>query len=78
MASKSKAKKKKHKQMQQQYEDNLFESDDTFAFIAGYTASGFPYGITWEEMAEIELNEKEKNRKTRNDLNDEECDLPFS
>lgn len=28
----------------------MFESDDTFAFIAGYTAGGFPYGITWEEM----------------------------
>lgn len=26
--------------------------DDTFAFIAGYTSWGFPYGITWEEMDE--------------------------
>ncbi|MFB5761971.1 hypothetical protein [Paenibacillus medicaginis] len=25
-------------------------SDGTFAYIAGYTGWGFPYGITWEEM----------------------------
>jgi hypothetical protein len=30
------------------------DSDGTFAFIAGYTPSGFPYGITWEEMEEID------------------------
>lgn len=28
----------------------LYESDETFAFIAGYTSGGAPYGITWEEM----------------------------
>ena len=78
MALKSKAKKKTHNNTQQQYEDNLFESDDTFAFIAGYTAGGFPYGITWEEIAEIEQNEKEKIWNIRNDLNDEEYDLPFN
>ena len=26
------------------------DSDDNFAFIAGYTAGGFPYGTTWDEM----------------------------
>lgn len=25
------------------------DSDDTFAFIAGYTSGGLPYGVTWEE-----------------------------
>lgn len=34
------------------------DSDDTFAFIAGYTSAGFPYGITWEEMEEIEKQDK--------------------
>ena len=24
--------------------------DDTFAFIAGHTSWGFPYGTTWEEV----------------------------
>ena len=26
------------------------DSDAQFAFIAGYTEGGFPYGITWEEF----------------------------
>lgn len=26
------------------------DSDDEFAFIAGYTGGGVPYGITWEEL----------------------------
>lgn len=30
------------------------ESDGTFAFIAGYTPGGFPFGLTWEEWYEIE------------------------
>jgi hypothetical protein len=28
------------------------ESDDTFAYIADYTPSGAPYGVTWEEVGE--------------------------
>jgi hypothetical protein len=30
--------------------DELGGSDETFAFIAGYTEGGAPYGTTWEEM----------------------------
>lgn len=26
------------------------DADDRFAFIAGYTSGGVPYGVTWEEM----------------------------
>ena len=35
-------------------EEVLTDVEATFAFIAGYTPWGFPYGITWEEMKEIE------------------------
>lgn len=28
------------------------ESNEEFAFIAGYTEGGAPYGITWDEWAE--------------------------
>lgn len=28
------------------------DSDDTFAFIAGYTSGGAPYGLAWEEIGE--------------------------
>ncbi len=32
-------------------QDFLYEdSDDVYAFIAGYTGGGVPYGITWEEL----------------------------
>lgn len=48
--------------------ENIIESDETFAFIAGYTSGGFPYGITWEEMEHKGLEEQEENL---------EEDLPF-
>ena len=35
-----------------------FESDENFAMILGYTSGGFPYGVTHEEMEQIN-NEKE-------------------
>lgn len=75
MASKSKVKKSKRKKKQKVYEDNSFESDDTFAFIAGYTSGGAPYGITWEEMEEIERKENKEMEKTIQYVND--IDLPF-
>lgn len=33
------------------------DSDENFAYIAGYTPAGFPYGTTWEEMEELESGE---------------------
>lgn len=33
------------------------DSDENFAFIAGYTSGGCPYGITHEEMDEINKRE---------------------
>jgi len=30
-----------------------FDSDENFAMILGYTSGGFPYGVTHEEMEEI-------------------------
>lgn len=30
------------------------DQDETFAFIAGYTSGGAPYGITWEEWEQLE------------------------
>lgn len=45
MRGRKKNKRKDHK------EDitRLFEQDENFYFIVGYTDGGFPYGITWEE-----------------------------
>ena len=39
------------------------ESDGAFAFIAGYTPGGFPYGTTWEELGiDPALSIEEKRR----------------
>ena len=42
---------KKNRKNKTTLEDPIFEpfSDADFAYIAGYTAGGAPYGITWEE-----------------------------
>ena len=37
------------------------DSDDTFAFIAGYTSGGFPYGVTWEELRDAHPQGGESN-----------------
>lgn len=36
--------------------DEFPESDEWFAYIAGYTSGGLPYGVTWEEWEEMEDN----------------------
>ena len=35
------------------------ESNDEFAFLVGYTSGGFPYGITHDEMNDLNNKEKE-------------------
>ena len=30
------------------------DSDETFAFVAGYTSGGAPYGVTWGEMEDAD------------------------
>lgn len=30
------------------------DSDEHFAYIAGYTGGGAPYGVTWDEMGATE------------------------
>jgi hypothetical protein len=41
----------KNKKIDQQIE---LESDENFAFIVGYTSGGAAYGVTHQEMAELE------------------------
>jgi len=33
------------------------DQDENFAFIAGYTSGGAPYGVTWEEWEALEPGE---------------------
>jgi len=50
--SKAKQRSRKRQQRTEKYlaADELLQSDETFAYVAGYTEWGFPYGITWEEV----------------------------
>jgi hypothetical protein len=41
----------------------LFGSDEHFAFIAGFTSGGVPYGITHEEMEIIEIEDSKKKKE---------------
>lgn len=77
MGSKNKTRKSRRKNQREELELNLFESDETFAFIAGYTSGGVPFGITWEEMKAIEQREKENLEKRKSIQCDEDIDLPF-
>ena len=71
MSKKIKSRKKKYD------EDTDLHSDETFFFIAGYTSSGFPYGVTWEQLNEedfIENCDQLRNMKKQEELDDE---IPF-
>ncbi len=43
---------RKQREKKSEWIEEYPDSDDTFAFIAGYTSAGFPYGTTWEELGE--------------------------
>lgn len=49
-----KRKRKEKREREREEELSLFESDENFAFIAGYTSGGVPFGITWEEQENAE------------------------
>lgn len=49
----------------------VFDSDENFAFIVGYTSGGFPYGLTHEEFEEMNRKDSEATKNTGNE--DEEC-----
>lgn len=52
---KSVMRQKKREETKKRETDALqFDLDGNFYYIAGYTSGDFPYGITWEEAAELE------------------------
>ena len=60
-------KKNRNRKLKKEKIDEYVElaSDENFAFIAGFTSGGAPYGLTHEEMAELgkENNKTENNSK---------------
>ncbi len=61
MSGKRNGKRKKFKKVKPEL-DSLIERDEKFGFIVGYTSGGAPYGLTHDEMAELE----KENNKTEN------------
>lgn len=49
----------------------LFESDDRFFYIAGYTSGGAPYGVTLEEM------KFDRSDSSVDSVDDEDEGIPF-
>jgi hypothetical protein len=43
---------KEKRKKREKLESFDYDSDEVFAFIAGYTEGGFPFGLTYEEMEE--------------------------
>lgn len=74
----------KEKKQREQYESLYEDCDDHFAFIAGYTSGGVPYGTTWEEMGinpELSFEEKielltEEDSLSEKEVNNWDNDLP--
>ncbi|WP_096273836.1 hypothetical protein [Paucisalibacillus globulus] len=77
------AEKRKEAKKKQQKDDLFFDSDETFAHIAGYTAGGVPYGFTWEEEGTMQElfdsnnNENQENGKNSAKIDVHDENLPF-
>ena len=54
--------------------DGLIDSDGTFAYIAGYTEAGFPYGVTWEEW---EQTNQMESLNAENSVGDNIADFDY-
>lgn len=52
LLGRSRARQRKKPLQQQGIEQLDPDSDETFAFIAGHTSGGLPYGTTWEEISQ--------------------------
>lgn len=72
---------KRKQQKEQEKEAFLWEeSDETFAYIAGYTSGGAPYGVTWEEWDDLDDGGStggNNHKKDDNEPNIADEDLPF-
>ena len=66
------SKKRKRKEKVNQIDE--YDYFGEFAFIAGYTEGGAPYGITYDEMEEMENEEEDKEKDEFGPVGD---DFPF-
>jgi len=69
---------RKRKRKEQEEIDRYPNSDYYFSFIAGYTAAGFPYGITWEEEEALSHpNPDEQGNPPGEDFADDTAGIPW-
>ena len=77
---------KKKSKAEDTYEDLYSDMDGTFAFIAGYTPGGAPYGVTWEEVGidtdlkkekKVQLYMKQMDESAEALEIDDDDELPF-
>lgn len=78
--------KKKNNKLESTYSDLYSDMDGNFAFIAGYTSGGAPYGVTWEQVgidSELPYDEKVRLYMKQMDRSaelleiDDDDELPF-
>lgn len=67
--SKNRKPKKHFKPYKPKGDECPIESDENFAFIAGYTSGGAAYGITHEEWRQIQEEEKKNENQKGLSLN---------
>ena len=70
--------KKKNKKAENTYSDLYLDMDGTFAFIAGYTPGGAPYGVTWEDVgidSDLSFDEKVRLYKEQMDGSSEALEI---
>ncbi|MGH9883767.1 MAG: hypothetical protein ACRD6N_20275 [Pyrinomonadaceae bacterium] len=54
------------------------DQDENFAYIAGHTAAGFAYGVTWEEWEQLDHGNSIDPGSEITKINDAEPeDIPF-
>ena len=79
--------KKKNNKLESTYSDLYSDMDDNFAFIAGYTPGGAPYGVTWEQVGidfelpydeKVRLYMKQMERSAESLEIDDDDELPFN
>lgn len=56
---------------------DVIEQDENFAYIAGYTSGGFPYGTTWEEQEMIDRENMQGSDEPEGQYDIDGSELPF-
>jgi hypothetical protein len=46
-------------------DNSLFESNDAFSFVVGYTPGGVPFGLTWDEYDPSPEDDFENSKRDR-------------